>query len=161
MIVVSDTSSVTNLWQIQELDLLERLFMEVIIPPAVEAELFRIPVQKQDLKQLAWLKTKAPTNLSVVQQLLTQLDAGEAEAITLAEELQADYLLIDEMTGRSVAQQKGLKVIGVLGILIMAKQQQRIVAVKPLMDALQQRARFFIHQRLYDEVLTLAGEQQT
>lgn len=159
MIVVSDTSSVTNLWQIQQLDLLERLFQEVIIPPAVEAELFRIPSQQQDLKQLTWLKTKTPTDLSSVQRLLTQLDAGESEAITLASELQADYLLIDEMMGRSLAQQKGLKVTGVLGVLLMAKQQQLITAVKPLMDALQQQARFFIHQRLYDEVLKLTGEE--
>jgi len=107
MIVVSDTSSVTNLWQIQPLDLLERLFQEVIVPPAIETELFRIPAQQQDLKQIAWLKTKVT----------------DSEA--------------------------------------MAKKQPLIKAVKPLMDALQQQARFFIHRRLYDEVLTLAGEQQT
>lgn len=159
MIVVSDTSAITNLWQIQRLDLLEQLFQEVIIPPAVEAELFRIPNQKQAIGRLYWLKTQAPTNLSAVQQLLTQLDAGESEAITLAAELKADYLLIDEMTGRSIAQQRGLKVTGVLGVLMMAKQQRLIEAVKPLMDALQQQARFFIHQRLYDEVLKLAEEQ--
>ena len=47
-----------SVYQIQPLDLLERLSQEVIVPPAVENELFRIPVQKQDLKQLAWLKTK-------------------------------------------------------------------------------------------------------
>jgi uncharacterized protein len=82
MIVVSDTSCISNLLTIGKADLLEKLFGEVIIPPAVEKELRRyhsaIPV---------FLKVVAPARIDLVARLSRELDSGEAEAISLACEL--------------------------------------------------------------------------
>jgi predicted nucleic acid-binding protein len=87
-----------------------------------------------------------------------QLDAGEAEAIALAVEINADRILIDERRGRQKAIELSLKPIGILGILLKAKQENIISAVKPLLDKLINEADFYVHPNLYNEVLALANE---
>lgn len=86
------------------------------------------------------------------------MDRGEAEAIILAVEKKADLLLLDERRGRTVAYQLGIKFIGLLGILIEAKHQQIISAVKPLLDELIAKAGFWVSTHLYNCVLKAAGE---
>ena len=86
------------------------------------------------------------------------LDPGEANAIILALELQATQLLIDERLGRVEAKRQGLRITGILGILLVAKQQALISEVRPIMDALIQQANFWISPQLYSEVLQLARE---
>jgi hypothetical protein len=77
----------------------------------------------------------------------------------LAKELNVDYLLIDEKMGRLAAQQEGLKTIGVLGVFLLAKKRGHISRVKPLIDLLEIKARFFIKESLKLKVLELAGER--
>ena len=101
-----------------------------------------------------------PEDQAKVRQLLTQLDPGEAEAIALATERSPDYLLIDEAKGRQIARGAGLPVIGILGVLLLAKERSLIPAIQPLMDDLQRKARFFIRATLYDELLRLANENE-
>jgi predicted nucleic acid-binding protein len=86
------------------------------------------------------------------------LDAGEANAIALALELQADDLLIDERLGRQEALRLGLSIIGILGILLVAKQKSLIPQVQPVMDALISQAGFRVSSQLYQRVLALAQE---
>jgi uncharacterized protein len=76
----------------------------------------------------------------------------------LALELQATQLLIDERLGRKAAKRQGLKITGILGILLAAKQQKLISTVCPIMDVLIYQANFRIKPDLYTEVLKLAGE---
>ena len=97
-------------------------------------------------------------DLTAVNSLKKVLDDGESEAIILAKELQADYLLIDEHEGREVAVSEGLKTIGVLGVLIQAKDDGLIPLVKPVMDDLQTTAKFRISKKLYEYVLAEVGE---
>lgn len=89
---------------------------------------------------------------------MRDLDRGEAETIALALELGADLVLLDERDGRYAAQRFGLRFVGVLGILLEAKSNDLIKEIKPYLDSLRQQAGFYIHETLYNYVLTLAGE---
>jgi predicted nucleic acid-binding protein len=67
-------------------------------------------------------------------------------------------VLLDERDGRSAAERAGLRVSGVLGVLLHAKLNGQIPAVKPEIDALRSRARFFVSSDVERKVLDLAGE---
>jgi len=90
--------------------------------------------------------------------LLLQVHPGEAEAIALACDLKADTVIIDEQEGRGLAAQAGLFVTGTLGVLLRAKQGGQIPAVKPEIQALRAKTRFFLSPSLEAEVLSAAGE---
>jgi uncharacterized protein len=95
---------------------------------------------------------------TLVEALSNELDIGEAEAIALAVEMQADQVLIDERRGRLVASRLNLSYTGTLGILVEAKSQGLIAEVKPLLDALINEAGFWIAEPLYNSVLQLVNE---
>lgn len=162
MIVVSDTSPISSLFLVSKLDLLPKIFGQVIIPQEVFSELLvletRFGHDLSELKSASWLEIRKVHDLTAVNSLKKVLDDGESEAIILAKELQADYLLIDEHEGREVAVSEGLKTIGVLGVLIQAKDDGLIPLVKPVMDDLQTTAKFRISKKLYEYVLAEVGE---
>lgn len=163
MIVISDTSAITNLAAIQHLQLLPQLYTQVTIPEAVYCELTDIdpPVPgTSEVQTASWLEVRQVTNREIVKRLRDEvrLDPGESEAIALALELSADLLLIDERRGRAEANRLGLRITGLLGILIEAKHQNLIVAVKPLMDALITTSEFRISPALYNQILDMVNE---
>jgi uncharacterized protein len=86
------------------------------------------------------------------------VDAGEAEAIQLAKELRADRLLIDDFKGRQLAAREGVKVIGVLGVLLLAKEKRIITAIRPLIDRLKRDADFYLSEDIVDAALRAVGE---
>ncbi len=111
---------------------------------------------------MPWIKTQAVISVQRVIDLQTNqsgIDQGEAEAMVLAQELEATLLLIDERRGRAVAEMLGLNVTGLLGVLLQAKRNNFIAAVKPLLDQLIQIGDFRVSRELYDTVLALAGEE--
>ena len=107
MIVVSDTSALSNLAIVAHLWLLEAIYQTVIIPDVVARELAAAGNPTiSGILQRGWIQTKSLTNSQLADQLQQErgLDAGEANAIALAFELQADDLLIDELgTPRSLS----------------------------------------------------------
>lgn len=160
MIVVSDTSAISNLAAIGQLELLHQIYEHIIIPMAVYQELLNSGNNEPGalaLQTCNWIKARSVSNSSLKQTLSIHLDEGEAEAITLAVELSAERLIIDERRGRNEALKLGLKVTGILGILLAAKQQGLITQVKPLLDDLMAQG-FWMRQELYAEVLQLSGE---
>jgi len=114
MLVISDTSTITNLAKVDSLDLLKHLFNEITIPQKVYDELINYELNKDVIKKSNWIKVKKVTPSKALEELKIILDEGEAEAIILAKELQASYLIIDELKGRKVAEQLGIKITGLL-----------------------------------------------
>jgi predicted nucleic acid-binding protein len=161
VIVVSNTSPIINLAAVDQLDLLRQLYDKVIIPPAVYHEIAVLGAGQpgaMEVQTLGWIETKPVMNRTLAMALQVELDEGEAETIALALELQANLLLLDERRGRFVASQLGLKFIGLLGVLIEAKENDFISAVSPIMDDLVTKAGFWLSQKLYTRVLQAAGE---
>lgn len=95
---------------------------------------------------------------ALVTALRRDLDRGEAETIALALELDADLVLLDEKEGRHAAQRLGLRVLGVVGILLGAKANGAIDKMCPHLDALRQTAGFYVSPSLYQYALAQAGE---
>lgn len=153
MLVVSDTSPLTALLQIKQAGLLSTLFGRVLIPPAVKDELLRFHSSLPD-----YLAVTAILDRQIVETLSRELDQGEAEAIVLAEESHAEYLLIDEKHGRAVAEARGLRVVGLLGVLLMAKTAGHIPSVGMFISELESQAGFFVSDAVKRIVLTAAGE---
>ena len=162
MIVVSNTSPITNLAAIGQLNLLQQLYQQIVIPQAVYQELTRygetIP-GAIEVQTLPWIQRQTVADRTLVTSLSYQLHEGESEAIALAIELNADWLLIDEQLGRKVASERGLRLAGIIGTLIEAKRRGFISAVKPYLDDLITRADFWVSQALYARVLQIEGEQ--
>lgn len=162
MVVVSDTSALSNLFKINRLELLRDVFGVVIVPEAVMRELLELEKRGIDLspvKNAAWIKVRSVQNKELAEFYQKGiLDEGESEAIVLAKELAANYLIMDEALGRKVAEAEGLKVIGVLGILRDAKSMGIIPAVRPVIDELRTVAKFRISESLVHLILTEAGE---
>ena len=145
MRVVSDSSPLIALAKIGSLDILR---YDVVIPKAVFFEI-TIP-RKEYMKELfQWGEDKIveAKNRTAVEYLELVIGGGEAESIVLAEELNADAVLIDDLKARKIAMIRGLNIIGTIGEL------------KPLMDMLiKQKIR--ISKELYDHALELAGENE-
>ena len=118
MIVVADTSPLNYLILIEQVHVLEALYGQVMIPPAVQDELLSVDAPEQ---VRAWIMSP-PSWFQVRSPLPTFRDSvllgdGESEAIALAEQIGADRIIMDETLGRSEALSRGLKTIGTLGVL--------------------------------------------
>ncbi len=162
-VCVSNTSPLSNLAIIGRLDLLRTQCEKVLIPETVWRELgaMRHEEARGALAQAranGWLEVVQPGNRPLMESLLVQLDAGEAAAITLAKELNAEVLLIDERDGRLIASRLGLTARGVLGILLRAKFTGQLNAIQGEIERLETQAHFFIAPALKAEVLRQAGE---
>jgi hypothetical protein len=153
MIVVSDTSPLTALLTVGQAELLERLFREVIIPQAVQVELLRTHATLPE-----WLRVQVLQDREKAKLYAQSVDRGEAEAIALAEELHADHLLMDERKGRRLAQQRGLPVVGLLGIILMAKHAGFIPSARNLLNRLDQEAGVYLTDDLKDLALKTVNE---
>lgn len=161
MIVVSDTSVISALLSIDKLELLSQLYGKVIIPQVVWDELERLRAFGYDLSPLEntqWLEIIDPKDKELETRLNEVLDKGESAAIALSKEVNPDFLAIDEKKGREIAQSMGIPIIGVIGILIVAKRQTIIQEVKPLLDSLISEAGFRISRKLYEYILTEISE---
>jgi len=137
MIVVSDTSVVTALIQIGRVELLFDIFGVVVVPEAVADELAVSHVALPP-----WIRSVSVRGRSVVEDFCRELDAGESEAIALALEMDADFLLMDEKRGRAAAQRAGLTTIGILGVASAAKRKGLLVSVALVIRELREQASF-------------------
>jgi uncharacterized protein len=161
MIVVSNTSPLTNLASIGQFGLLRKLYSQIHIADGVWDELNAYDQRWPGCDEVAsasWVCQHPVKNHPMVNILRRDLDRGESESIVLAEELGADMILLDEKEGRHAAQRLGLKVVGVMGVLLEAKSHGYLDAVHPHLDALRRTAGFYVSDSFYQTVLVLAQE---
>lgn len=159
MIVVSDTTPLISLLKIERLDLLNKLFGQVLIPQAVFDELTadgRFKLEADQIRQKKFIIVRAVKNPEAASLLkrATGLDQGESEAIILTDELTADLLLMDEAKGRTVSFQMGFKIMGTIGILMAAYEENELTAdeVRECVEGLQNAGRH-ISQKHYQMLL--------
>lgn len=149
--VVSNASPLIALQQINRLELLEKLFSSLLVPPAVVRE-------AASVKLPPWIVERAPLEVLSRQILGVSLGAGESEAISLALEVQASWVILDDRPPRRMAQALGLPVIGTLGVLVASKRRGFLPRVEPCLTALANLG-FRVSPQLYELVLADAGEQ--
>ncbi len=160
MIVVSDTTPLSELAKVGQLVLLRDVFGQVIVPQEVYDEVTSgthpaVPA----VRSATWIEVRSVQDASQVVALResTKIHVGEAAAIILAQELGAQQVLIDDLRARRVAKARLLPVTGTIGTLLLAKEQGLIAQVKPILDdliALGKR----ISPQLYQDVLAIAQE---
>ena len=153
IVVVSDTSAISALLQVDEVHILEQLYGQILIPEAVQQELAKSHDALPAFIQLAPVETS-----SILNERLRELDKGEAYAITLAEQLHTDLLLIDEKKGRAVAARTGIPYMGLVGALIEAKRRKLIPNLKELLARVTADAGFRLAPSIQEAVLKAAGE---
>jgi len=153
MIVVSDTSAITSLIQIDRIEVLRELYGAILIPPAVEREL-----RAHHSAIPNFIEVTAIHDREAAARLLLEINRGEAEAIVLAKEVRANVLLIDERKGRAVALREGIPIIGLVGALIAAKHKGFLPSLATALDELELKADFRIGAELRAAALQAAGE---
>jgi len=161
VLVVSGTSVLLNLCRISAEGLLPELFHEVWIPPVVEAEFLRLAAARSRFRGIAmpaWVRVSPPVQMAPAVLACSGLDPGESAALSLALELCASAVLMDEAAGRRAARTLHVATIGIVGILLRAKDQGLIPAVRPLFARLREEAGLWLSPEFEAEVLRLAGE---
>ncbi|KKJ00018.1 DUF3368 domain-containing protein [Prochlorothrix hollandica] len=153
MIIVSNTTPLNYLTVIGEVEILPQLFSTVTIPPAVHTELKHTDapaiVQAWANQLPSWIQIQPvfipPTSW------LQGLDPGETEAILLAQDMQANLVLLDDLRAREIAQSQGLSVTGTLGLLDRAASQQ-LIDLPSVIEKLQKTS-FWVSDRLLQQLL--------
>ncbi|CAN2049301.1 DUF3368 domain-containing protein [Candidatus Magnetomoraceae bacterium gMMP-13] len=154
--IISNTTPLINFSAIHRLDILQSLFEKIYIPSAVKVELFekgKYYPSTTELKNVQFIETMSIHNTMHRDALLTELDIGEAEAITLALEKKAEFLLLDEVTGRMMAESYNIPIIGSIGCLVEAKRCNMIPSIKQLLDDMKYQAKFWVNPKLYEKIL--------
>jgi predicted nucleic acid-binding protein len=159
--VVSNASPLINLARIGQLGLLRQLYGELTLPEAVWHEVVVEGSGQPGAERIgsaSWVRVQSVCNRQLVQALRQELDAGEAEAIALALEVDVEFLLMDEHLGRDTAQHMGVRSVGLVGVLVEAKHKGLVGGIQPLLDALRDVAGFWVSEALYRRVLEDEGE---
>ncbi len=158
LLVVSNSSVIIALARICRLDLLEKLFRRALVPEAVWEEItIEGKPGSEKVRRARFIHVERVRSERLASLLKEFVDEGEAEAITLALEVNADILLIDDRDARDLAKKLGLQVMGTLGVLALAKYRGLIQEVKPIIDELVGSG-FWISSRILKEFLRELGE---
>jgi len=157
VIVISNTTPIISLASINRLDLLEKMFSKIVIPEAVYNEIKAKQHYGYSEIDNAFIEVQKITGYLYKDFLLKELDAGEAETIILAKEMNADFVIIDESLGYKIANNVGLTAIRTLSILLKAKEKGYIFQLKPLLDQMINNGRWYSNN-VYQAILMQANE---
>jgi predicted nucleic acid-binding protein len=160
VIVVSDSTVLIGLSKLGKLTLLKEIFSKISIPEEVFKELVERGKSKPGsnlIRESSWIEKKTVKDKTQVNFLMGNLDKGEAEVLALAQELEADLILMDEGKARKSAVIAGFNVMGLLGLLNLAKNIGLIYEVRPFVAELMTK-KFRLSDKIIEEALIRAGE---
>jgi predicted nucleic acid-binding protein len=157
--VISNTSPLFYLHRLRYLDLLRELYQRIIVPDAVVDELKAGREQGEDVPDVAayaWIDVRS-VRVPAVVTLITDLGAGEAQALALGLEEPGSLVLLDDRLARTVARMRNIRITGTAGVLLKAKQEGYIPALAPLLNRLLQLD-FWLSDAVKASILKLAQE---
>ena len=161
---VANSSVFIALSGIGQIELLFQRFPEgILIPQAVWHEVVeagRGQPGSEEVAAASWITVCEVKDEALVSLLSMELDKGEAEAIALCYEQQAEIVLLDEKDARRVARRLGLSVLGTVGILIWAKRAGLIASLREQLDALGTHGDFWLSQAVREKALHAVGETE-
>ncbi|MFA6225192.1 MAG: DUF3368 domain-containing protein [Methanoregula sp.] len=163
---VSDSSPLIHLAAIGRLSLIRDYYDSIIIPTAVWREVVeqgegrKGAMEIKNVRADGWITVVSPKNAALIKALLQDLHEGEAESIALAIELTAGIIILDETEARHCAEQHGLPVSGIIGILLQAKADGKIKSMRAELERLHKTGNFWISKSLHQMLLTTAGENR-
>ena len=148
-IVVSDTSCLIVLSKIGKLDILRKLYSEIIITPEIANEFGdELPT---------WISEISVTDVQKQKILEIEVDRGEASAIALSIEINADLIIVDDFKARKVSKHLGLTITGTLGVLVKARNSDLFPSIKPVIEDLN-NTNFRVSTELIEEMLRASNE---
>jgi hypothetical protein len=150
--IVSNSSCLIILDRLGKIDLLRKIYGKIAIPGAVKREAFKtreVP---------SWVEVVEITQPLASEILERTLGKGESEAITLSLEVKADLLIVDDLAARKTAEAMGIRITGVIGILLEAKRLGFVHEIKELLDKMLDLD-FRVSKIVYDNALKLAREK--
>lgn len=156
---IADSGPLICLARINQLELLPRLFAKIFVPPEVWDE---VTVRGQghpgahEVSQVTWITIQKP-DPQLVKPLSILVDAGEAQAIALAQTMDDCTILLDDARARKIAQRLSIKQLGTIGLLLRAKRRGLVKTIRPHIDGLVENG-IYIRKELIDAVLKDAGE---
>src|SRR5258708_963821 len=128
-IVIADASCLITLDNINETNLLPKLYKQIYVTPEVADEV------GESLPE--WVNQRSSSNHSLIDQLSADLEIGEATSIALALELSDCILIIDEKKGRRIAKQLGIDITGTFGIVMKGIEAGLIHAPNTIVERLE------------------------
>lgn len=158
MIIIADSSPLIALAIINKLHLLSDIFQEIIVPFSVHQEIAQSDKKFSSLLQ-EWTKPfiKKCNNTDAFNAYQLSLGKGESEAIVLSKEFKESILLLDDKKGRKVAKLENQKVIGTIGILILAKEKGLISEIRSSLNLFEEHD-IHLSKSLIERALEISGE---
>ncbi len=162
MSVAADSGPLISLASISLLDILHSLFDIIHIPNIVYHEIViagKGKIGSEEVADAAWIERRAVKNKSAVGRFMRDegLDKGESEAVVLAKEMNTRLLLVDDRSARNCAGRQKIPVMGTCGVLLLAKENRLIPAVREPLDNLL-RVGFYLSSANYRRIIRLAQE---
>jgi len=157
--VISDTSPIQYLHQVDLLDILAKLYGRITIPQAVADELSQgraLGINLPDLSLLPWIGVGQVRDGALLP-MVTDLGGGEREALAMALETPGALLLLDDALARRYARMLGLVFTGTLGVLLRAKEAGLVPALQPVLERLE-TLHFWLDAATRAAALRRAGE---
>ena len=157
--VIVNSTPLIVLCGIGRLDVLQKLYQEIIIPSAVYEEVTAIEDSAcaQIKNSNSWIHVESIRDCSEKKMYKAKLHAGEVEVMILAQEQKADMVIIDDNAAKKTAKYLGLTVTGTLGVLLKAKSRGIVQEIAPLLVQMTRNG-FYIDSVIETLVLEQAGE---